>query len=69
MCECIDAINEALAEHNTVLDVPLRIDLKTGAARRDRVEIATARLQPKKNVPRHCMIAQFCPFCGVEYPA
>ena len=60
MCDCIPRVNELLAEHNTVLNVPM-IGPKVAL-------IETRKLDTKNRVKPSAMFASFCPFCGEKYP-
>lgn len=62
MCDCIDAVNAKLAEHNTQLEINL-------LARPVHVMVATCKLvwgPPRRGKPV-LMAATYCPFCGVAY--
>jgi len=59
MCDCIDKVNEKLAEHNT--------ELLLNMFGPQRAFIATEKLsREKRGKPAHLM-ATFCPFCGEKY--
>jgi len=58
MCNCINAMNEQLKEHNGRLIVPMFTA--------PRVIITLEKLSPRKRVP--VVVANYCPFCGETYP-
>lgn len=58
-CDCLEGINEKLAEHNTEVVItwyPIVRPL-----------IETAKIDSKKRGKPMLVAASFCPFCGVEY--
>ena len=67
MCDCIRGMNEALASFNAVLDIPTRIDLKTGRCVEPLVPVPVCKLDPKKRGRLATLLATFCPFCGQRY--
>ena len=66
-CTCIDDVNEMLEKENTVLDIGLRIDLKTGKTLPPRPEIYSRKIDPKKRGKASRIIATCCPFCGHKF--
>jgi hypothetical protein len=59
-------INQALATHNAMLDLPLRINLKTGSFLSSRALVRVTKLKPdSKRLPD--IVASYCPFCGIAY--
>lgn len=60
MCDCIQAANKFLAEHNT------RIELPWFGPQRPFVQ--TMKLDDKKRGKPKMMFASRCPFCGERYP-
>lgn len=69
MCKCIEQVNEALAAHNAVLDIPLTIHLTTGKTESPRTYVPTVKLNSKNRQKLPILFAMFCPFCGKKYPA
>jgi len=69
MCNCIKAVDDALANTNTMLDIPLMIDFKTGKEKPPRMMIAVCKRDPKKREKAMLMPANYCPCCGEKYEA
>lgn len=68
MCDCIDRMNEGLAEHNACLDIPLMMNFKTGETYpSDRVMICCYKIDTKKRGRIPHLFANYCPFCGQAY--
>jgi len=63
MCDCLDRLNDALAEKNT--EIIYAIDIRDGALLG--VYLQTEKIDPKKQGRRSKLIASFCPFCGRKY--
>lgn len=66
-CNCIDLVNDAMAEHNLELDLGLRVNWKTGKRLYPLPEICTRKIDKKKRGRTHVVLAHFCPFCGQKY--
>ena len=64
MCNCIEQVNKALAERNTVLCEGTLINFKTGA-RRQTLMIETEKIT-KSRQSTVSVYPSFCPFCGVK---
>ncbi len=67
MCNCIGVLSDALEVTNTLIDVPIRVDLRTGEQFRDRIAVPTVKRDPKKREKAVPIFANFCPFCGEKY--
>lgn len=67
MCDCLDQISAALQPHNADLDIPLRIDLKTGKTLPQSPALRLQKLDPKKRGRLPVLFARYCPFCGTAY--
>jgi hypothetical protein len=65
-CTCIDMVNEALREHNTVLTRNIMMGDKTLGM--SPVIIKTDKLNSRGRAAGKTLYATFCPFCGKEYP-
>jgi len=65
MCNCIQAVNNELAERkaNTEIHVPFTLSKIT------RVCIETEKVDGNKRGKPMKVFASFCPFCGQEYAA
>lgn len=63
MCNCIDKIDEKLAEQNTQIKVPFML-----GGREPLPFIATEKIDRKKRVGPIALTGAFCPFCGKAYP-
>jgi len=64
MCICVDAVNDSLREKNT------RLALSFGASLLGFVApmIKTERISNLRDGGKPaCVVAQYCPFCGVRY--
>jgi spore coat polysaccharide biosynthesis protein SpsF (cytidylyltransferase family) len=70
MCNCIADMQKALEESgkNTMLDIPIVIDRKTGAMKADKVMIATCKRDNNKREKPIKLFPSHCPFCGELYP-
>lgn len=64
MCDCIEKIQEALAEYNTRLVIPLSFSIP---ARPKMAIVATEKIETKKRGKAIRLYARCCPFCGIEY--
>lgn len=62
-CQCIEAVNKRLAEHNAMIDTKLYINFKTGKARA-LAYVPTRRIDDKKRTKLPTVSCSFCPFCG-----
>lgn len=71
MCDCIKKVNEALkeADTNTVLDVPMTINLGTHKTRADRLTVPTVKANSRNKKKKQTIFATYCPFCGEKYKA
>jgi hypothetical protein len=62
-------MNEALAEHNAGLDIPLELDLKSGQHLPPRTQVPLYKLdkdrRPRRPLP--VLMAAYCPFCGDQH--
>jgi len=70
MCNCVKLIQDQLEKEgsNTMLDIPILYNFKTGISRSDKVKIATKKRDINKREPAKSFFGQFCPFCGKKYP-
>lgn len=59
MCQCLDAVNAVLAEHNGCIEFNMLADPP-------RAMIAISKVKSKGKKPP-LMEAAFCPFCGDKY--
>lgn len=68
-CNCVKLVNEALEreEANTVLDIPMSINLSTGKMGPQRMVIATVKSNSKKRGQKKTLFATYCPVCGKKY--
>lgn len=67
-CDCIDKINEQLADQNAALDIPYIINIKTGKQILPHVtKVVCYKFDSKKRSKIPHVLARFCPFCGQEY--
>lgn len=69
MCDCIAKVNKLLADgnSNTILDVPLTIDINKVTMSMNRVRIVTKKRDEGKRGRPKSLIATYCPFCGQLY--
>ncbi len=67
MCDCIEQAAQELEGTNTVLDIPFRINLKTGQQLPPRLQIATCKRDSKRREKAAFILATYCPFCGEKY--
>lgn len=67
MCNCIIEAEKALKDTNTILDVPILFNQKSGQLSANRLTIATAKRNPKKREKPSRIFASYCPFCGKKY--
>lgn len=67
-CKCIDQVQEQLAESNAALDLPLRINFKTGKQAPSLPLLVVHKLDDKKRQRLPSVICAHCPFCGIKYP-
>ena len=72
-CDCWERTNEALLEHNTRIVRPMHLkEVITEQGRRfdlamTGVELATAKVDPKKRGKPVTFVATYCPMCGERY--
>lgn len=62
-CDCIEIVNEKLAERNTALVQPIVFGSNPSRLMVETYQIKTGRGTQKKV----SMFASCCPFCGVRY--
>ena len=62
MCDCIEKVNEALAEHNTQLNINMSL-----SGRPSRIILDTIKLPTKQRGKKKMVVASYCPFCGEPY--
>lgn len=67
MCDCIEKFNEAMADHNTILNIGWLISISTGETLPNRVIISTTKRDKKVRKGPCNAIPTYCPFCGVKY--
>lgn len=60
-CGCIADVNAKMAEHNA------EVMMTWYPVARPMIE--TVKRDPKKRGKPPLLVASFCPFCGVKYPA
>ncbi len=66
MCDCIQRIDEKLAERNTRVMLPIMF----GADQTPRPMIVTDQIETGRGKQKACgLLATYCPFCGVAYKA
>ena len=63
MCDCIDKIDEHLAQFNTKVELPMW----TASGKRTPFVQTIKKDQKKRGKPR-MIFASYCPFCGEKYP-
>jgi len=64
MCECIDKVNEQLAEKNLTLRQVSLINMTTGKVRQSLVmPVERLRSEGARSKTKH-VIPSYCPFCG-----
>lgn len=63
-CNCVDVVDEKLAERNTRIVRPLVF----GGDQTFRAMVVTEQVETGRGKKRACgMFATYCPFCGVAY--
>ena len=69
MCNCIAEIQEALEKSgkNTMLDIPISFDPRTGVMHANKVTIAVCKRDNSKREKPIRLFPSHCPFCGELY--
>ena len=63
-CDCIEMVNEKLAENNTRIMLPIMF----GADQTKRPMLVTEQIETGRGKQKTIgMFATFCPFCGTRY--
>ena len=62
-CECVELLNEQLAEHNAYVDTKLQMNMKTGEGRHI-ICIPLSKIDSKKRTRLPTLVCTFCPICG-----
>lgn len=68
MCECVEKINEELAERksNTRVKIPLLLESDLSIKKGIRLEIVTEKIDRSKRGKNVPVFGSFCPFCGAK---
>lgn len=64
MCNCLKQVNESLADHNGKVATGFLMTADMGV--KQRVLIATEKVDKAKRKPVPALTAAFCPFCGMR---
>lgn len=63
--KCVSELNKFLADHNTRLTIGMQLT-DNNKRIRERIMIASEKIDTKKRQPALPVLASFCPFCGKE---
>lgn len=65
-CGCLDKVNKALAERNTVVETCFTMNFTTGK-QGEALLLHTGKVDPRKRDKPLKVEVNFCPWCGVRY--